>query len=51
VPVVAWGDYRELKGACQAKCNVSINVPKMFLIYTHCVPSRTIKEVASPLDF
>ena len=21
------------------------------MIYTHCVPSRTIKEVASPLDF
>ena len=21
------------------------------MIYTHCVPSRTIKEIASPLDF
>jgi integrase len=21
------------------------------MIYTHCVPSKTIKEVASPLDF
>jgi site-specific recombinase XerD len=21
------------------------------MIYTHCVPSKTIKEIASPLDF
>ncbi len=24
---------------------------RMTMIYTHCVPSRTVKEARSPLDF
>jgi site-specific recombinase XerD len=27
------------------------NVVRTTMIYTHCVPSRTIKELKSPLDF